>query len=123
MSIICKRYDLFTNRTETIEQSLVDAYLKQQNTLLWIEVRLPVDGELDWLGQTFSLQPATMQSIQAKDGYPSFVWNEKYYVFTSTAMYFAEQHLIHDPVYIICSHNYIITVEYHPIGFLADVRR
>src|SRR5260370_15265294 len=121
MTIICKHYDLSTNHTETIEQSQVATCLKQEQTLLWIEMKLPSDGELDWLGQTFSLNPATMKSVQAKEGYPSFDWHEDYYVFTSTAVHFDEQHVLRDPVDLIFSQKYIITVEYQPIGFLDGV--
>lgn len=123
MTIICKRYDLSTHHTETIEESQVDSYLKQEQTLLWIEMKLPSDGELDWLGQTFSLHPTTVKLVQVKEGYPSFDWQEEYYVFTSTAVRFDEQQVLRDPVYIIFSQKYIITVEYQPIGFLAGVRR
>jgi Mg2+ and Co2+ transporter CorA len=123
MTIICRRYDLSTHHTETIEPSQVASYLKQEQTLLWIETKLPSDGELAWLGQTFSLHPATVKLVQMKDGDPSFDWQEEYYVFTSTAVHFDEQHLLHDPVYIIFSQQYILTVEYQPIGFLAGVRR
>src|SRR5713101_1219237 len=123
MTIICKRYDLSTHHTETIEQSQVASYLKHEQTLLWIEMKFPEDGELDWLSQTFSLHPATVKMVQEKHGYPSFDWRDDYYVFKSTAVHFDEQHLLHDPVYIISSQKYIITVEYQPIGFLAGVRR
>ena len=123
MTIICKHYDLSTHHTETIEQSQVATSLKQEQTFLWIEMKLPSDGELDWLGQTFSLNPATMKLVQAKEGYPSFDWHEEYYVFTSTAVHFDEQHVLRDPVYLIFSQKYIITVEYQPIGFLDGVRR
>jgi Mg2+ and Co2+ transporter CorA len=123
MTIICKHYDLSTHHTETIEQSQVATYLEQEQTLLWIEMKLPSDGELDWLDQTFSLNPATMKLVQAKEGYPSFDWHEEYYVFTSTAVNFDEQHVIRDPVYLIFSQKYMITVEYQPIGFLDGVRR
>lgn len=123
MTIICKHYDLSTHHTETIEQSQVATYLKQEQTLLWIEMKLPGDGELDWLGQTFSLNPATMKLVQAKEGNPSFDWHEEYYVFTSTAVHFDEQHVQRDPVYLIFSQKYMITVEYQPIGFLDGVRR
>ena len=123
MTIICKHYDLSTHHTETIEQSQVATYLKHEQTLLWIEMKLPSDGELDWLGQTFSLNPDTVKLVQAKEGYPSFDWHEEYYVFTSTAVHFDEQHVLRDPVYLIFSQKYIITVEYQPIGFLDGVRR
>jgi Mg2+ and Co2+ transporter CorA len=123
LTIICRRYNLSTYHTGTIDQSQVASNLKQEQTLLWIEMKLPSDGELDWLGQTFSLHLDTVKSIQEKHGYPSFDWREDYYVFKSTAVHFDEQHLLHDPVYIISSQKYIITVEYQPIGFLADVRR
>jgi Mg2+ and Co2+ transporter CorA len=88
MTIICKHYDLSTHHTETIEQSQVATYLKHEQTLFWIEMKLPSDGELDWLGQTFSLNPDTVKLVQAKEGYPSFDWHEEYYVFTSTAVHF-----------------------------------
>ena len=123
MTIICKHYDLSTHHTETIEQSQVATSLKQEQTFLWIEMKLPSDGELDWLGQTFSLNSATMKLIQVKEGYPSFDWYEEYYVFTSTAVHFDEQQVQRDPVYLIFSQKYIITLEYRPIGFLAGVRR
>jgi magnesium transporter len=58
-----------------------------------------------------------------REGYPSFDWFEGYYIFTSTAVRFDEQHVLRDQVYIIFSQNYIITLEYQPIGFLAGVRR
>ncbi|HEY6287724.1 MAG TPA: CorA family divalent cation transporter, partial [Ktedonobacteraceae bacterium] len=123
MTIICRHYDLSTYHTGTIDQSQVTSSLKQEQALLWIELKLPSDEELDWLGQTFSLHPATLKMVQEKHGYPSFDWREDYYVFKSTAVHFDEQHLLHDPVYIISSQKYIITVEYQPIGFLASVRR
>src|SRR5215472_3284865 len=100
MTIICRHYDLPTHHTETIDQSQVASFLKREQTLLWIEMKLPSEGELDWLGQTFSLNAVKMQSIQVKDGYPSFDWQEDYYVFKSTAVHFEEQRLLHDPVYI-----------------------
>lgn len=123
MTITCRHYDLSTYHTGIIDQSQVASSLKQEQILLWIEMKLPSDGDLDWLGQTFSLHPATVKMVQEKHGYPSFDWHEDYYVFKSTAVHFDEQHLLHDPVYIISSQKYIITVEYQPIGFLAGVRR
>lgn len=123
MTIICKRYDLTTHHTDTIEQSQVSSSLKQEQTLLWIELKLPSDSELDWLGQTFSLQPDSVKLVQTKEGYPSFDWQEEYYIFTSTAVRFDEQQVLHDSVYLICGQNYMITVEYQPIGLLPGVRR
>ena len=123
MTITCKHYDLSTHHTETIEQSQLATYLKQEQTLLWIEMKLPSDGELDWLGQTFSLNPATVKLVQAKEGDPSFDWQEEYDVFTSTAVHLDEQHVRRDPVYLIFSQKYMITVDYQTIGFLDGVRR
>jgi len=123
MTIICKRYDLSTYHTETIDQSQVASSLKQEQTLLWIEMKLPSDGELDWLGQTFSLHPDTVKLVQSKGDYPPFNWQKEYYVFAGTAVRFDEQQVLHDPVYLIISQNYIITIEYHPVGALDDVRK
>ena len=123
MTIICKCNDLSLHQTETIEQSEVASYLKHEQTLLWIEMKFPGDGELDWLGQTFSLHPATMKLVQSKGDYPSFNWQGEYSVFACTAVRFDEQQVLHDPVYFIISQKYIITVEYHPIGVLDDVRK
>jgi Mg2+ and Co2+ transporter CorA len=95
MTIICRHYDLYTYHTGTIDQSQVTSSLKQEQALLWIEMKLPSAEELDWLGQTFSLHPATVKSVQEKHGYPSFDWREDYYVFKSTAVHFDEQHLLH----------------------------
>jgi magnesium transporter len=101
----------------------VASYLKHEQTLLWIEMKCPDDGELDWLGQTFSLAPATVKLVQSKGDYPAFNWQEEYYVFAGTAVRIDEQKVLLDPVYLISSQNYIITVEYHPIGLLDNVRK
>ena len=123
MTIICKCFDLSLHQTGTIEQSQVASYLKHEQTLLWIEMKSPDDGELDWLGQTFSLHPATVKLVQSKGVYPAFDWQEEYYVFAGTAVRIDEQKVLHDPVYLIISQKYIITVEYHPIGAFNDVRK
>ena len=123
MKIICKYNDLSNRQTEVIEQTQVASHLKQEQTLLWIEMKLPSDGELDWLGQTFSLHPSTVKLIQSKGDYPAFNWQEAYYVFAGTAVRFEEQQVMHDPVYLIASQKYIITVEYHPVGVLENVRK
>jgi magnesium transporter len=61
--------------------------------------------------------------VQSKGDYPAFSWQEEYYVFAGTAVRINEQQVLHDPMYLISSQNYIITVEYHPIGVLHDVRK
>jgi magnesium transporter len=123
MTIICKSIDLSNHQTEVIEQPQVASYLKQEQTLLWIEMKLPSDGELDWLGQTFALHQSTVKLIQLKGDYPAFDWQEAYYIFAGTAVRIEEQQVMHDPAYLIASQKYFITIEYHPVGVLDNVRK
>jgi magnesium transporter len=123
MTIICNSNDLSNHQTEVIEQSQVPSYLNKEQILLWIEVKLPGDEELDWLRQTFSLHPATMKLIQSKEDYPAFEWQEEYYIFAGTAVRFDQQQVLHDPLYLIASKKYFITIEYHPVGVLDRVRK
>jgi Mg2+ and Co2+ transporter CorA len=123
MTIICRRYDLSTHHTETFDRFQVDSYLKHEQTLLWIEMKCPDDADLDWLGQTCSLHPSLVKLVQSKGDYPSFDWQEEYYVFASTAVRFDEQQVLHYPVYLITSQKYIITIDYQPVGVFVNVRK
>jgi len=117
-------YETQTGKVERIGREQVPANLRQEGTILWVDLQQPGDEELDWLRDTFHFHPLAMEDVKRHQERAKIDRYDNYYFFILHAIEYDTDRLkvdIHETDLFI-DRDYLVSIHGVELPGLDEVR-
>ncbi len=108
---------------EDIPQNKIKEYLKQKDTLVWIDLFRPVQKEYDFIQKTFDLHPLSIEDCSKPINLPKYDLFDKYLfvVFHGPALEHKKVDFKKKEIDFFLGKQFLITVHSYKIDVVSDV--
>ena len=119
----CRLYREGKVAEEDFDPALVSDFLEERDTLVWLDLEDPTEGDLAMLQEEFGFHPTALEDAQHRDQRPKVETYEGYFFLVLHAVDLKDGELRNQEIHAFVGEGYLVTLRYPPLFDLTEVRR
>jgi magnesium transporter len=124
MAVTCHLYRNGARSDEAFDPDRISEVLREEGTLVWLDLEDPAPGEVEMVGREFDFHPLEIEdTLDRRQRAKVEVYDDHFFMVLHALRDEGGDDLVSSEIHVFAGHGYLVTVRFPPAFDLGQVRR